>query len=88
MNFHDESVKNCFSFGHLYISTFVQRCPHLESYVWRVAVWRDEDDSEPTILFEEGEELGPFDSLDYLQNQVASATVRALHLLATAAVPS
>jgi hypothetical protein len=83
MSYHGDGVKYCSTFGHLYLSTIVQRCPHTEGYWWRVAVWRDEDDGQPTELFDESEECGPFDSLDYVAQRVHAATVRGMHVLTT-----
>jgi len=78
-------VNPCCTLGHLYISTLVVRCPHLESYRIVVSVWRDSDRDEPTLIRRFEETAGPFDTGEYIRRRVMELSGWATEILMTTA---
>lgn len=65
-----DEVNTCPVLGHLYSSVLTMRCPHREGFTVGARVWRDTDDGDTVVLWEDTATFGPFDDHEYIAKRV------------------
>ena len=82
-----EEVNSCPVLGHLYSSVLTMRCPHREGFTVRACVWRDTDDGDTVMLWEDFAAFGPFDDHDFITKRIGDLSEFAASLLAAYKLP-